>query len=334
MKHRTAWFLTLFALAGILLAACGVRAARQEQVATEAPASGFGYAIEPLATQGLYASAPEPLFEDKAGAVEAAPGVAPTQVLYNIEPEQVDANIPPSAGRMILKNGEVRLLVADTDTAIDRATQAVGDVGGYIISSRIWYQDYYGQNLKYATITIGVPVNEFERALSRLRNLAIRVLDETASGEDVTDQFVDLQSQLTNLEATRERIKTFLEQAKTVDEALRINQELAQIERQIEEIKGRINYLSDRSAYSTITVSFEPDFPELTATPTSTPTATPTPIPWKPGDTFQDAKRTVVYAYQGLADFLIWFFVVLVPILAPPILIVWGVWSLLKRRPK
>jgi len=235
---------------------------------------------------------------------------------------------------MIIKNADVRLLVADTDVAIDRTTQIVGDLGGYIISSRAWYQDYYGQNLKYATITIGVPVDQFERALTRLRELAVRVVDETASGEDVTEQFVDLQSQLLNLEATRERIKTFLDQATSVDEALRINQQLSEIERQIEEIKGRMNYLSDRSAYSTVTINFEPEFPTLTPTPTATPTATPTPRPWKPGDTFDDARRTVTYAYQGIADFLIWLFVVLVPILALPVLLGWGIWRIVRRRPK
>jgi ABC-type uncharacterized transport system fused permease/ATPase subunit len=110
---------------------------------------------------------------------------------------------------------------------------------------RVWYQPYSdGENYKYATITIGVPVDQFERTLSRLRALAMKVLDETASGEDVTNQFVDLQSQVTNLEATRDRIKSFLDEAKTVDESLRINAELANVEAQIEQIGQMV--LEDR----------------------------------------------------------------------------------------
>jgi predicted nucleic acid-binding Zn-ribbon protein len=88
-------------------------------------------------------------------------------------------------------------------------------------------------------------VNEFEKVLSKLRGLATKVVDETAAGDDVTDQFVDLQSQLTNLEATRARIQDFLKDARTIDEALRINQELSNIEGQIEQIKGQMNYLND-----------------------------------------------------------------------------------------
>ena len=240
-----------------------------------------------------------------------------------------------ATSHMIIKNGDIKLQVEDTDLAIDRATQVIGDMGGYIISSRVWYQPYAdGENYKYATITIGVPVIQFERTLSRLRGLAVKVLDETASGEDVTNQYVDLQSQITNLEATRDRIKAFLDEAKTVDEALRINTELTNVEAQIEQIKGQMNYLQDRSAYSTITINLEPKLPELIATPTSTPTPTPTPVAWKPGETFNHAGRAVTYAYQGIIDFLIWVLVVFVPIFAPPVLIIWGLWKLFTRKPR
>lgn len=230
---------------------------------------------------------------------------------------------------LIIKSAEMRLLVEDSDIAIDRLTQIVGDTGGYIISSQVYNQVHLdGKNYRYATITIGVPVQQFERALSRLRNISIQVLNENASGEDVTDQYVDLQSELANLEATRDRIKSFLEDAKTVDEALRINAELSAIEGQIEEIKGRINYLQDRSAYSTITVTIDPKLPEIIPTPTPTPE----PNVWKPGDTFEDARKSVTMAYQHIVDFLIWFFVVLVPIFAPPILILWLVVKFFRRK--
>ncbi|GAB4570796.1 MAG: DUF4349 domain-containing protein [Anaerolineales bacterium] len=229
---------------------------------------------------------------------------------------------------LIIKSADMRLLVEDSDQAIDRVTQIVGDTGGYIISSRVWSQAHYdGKNYKYATVTIGVPVESFERALNRLRGISIEVLDETASGEDVTDQYVDLQSQLINLEATRERIKSFLDNAQNVDEALRINQQLSEIERQIEEIKGRINYLQDRSSYSTITVNIEPKLPEVEPTPT------PEPKPWTPSETIGSAWQTLSKAYQVIVDLLIWLLLVFVPIFGPPVLIVWVIIKLVTRKP-
>jgi hypothetical protein len=45
----------------------------------------------------------------------------------------------PQSDRKIIKNAELKLQVTDTDNAIDGSTQIVGDVGGYILSSRVWY---------------------------------------------------------------------------------------------------------------------------------------------------------------------------------------------------
>ena len=233
-----------------------------------------------------------------------------------------------SIDRKIIKNAEVSVLVEDSDIAIDRLTQVVSDGNGYIVSSRIWYQSHLdGENYKYATITLGIPVDQFEVTMRRVRGLAVRVLDENASGEDVTDQFVDLQSRLSNLEATQARIQSFLEDAKTIDEALRINQELAQIEAQIEEVKGRMNYLSDRSAFSTITVTISPELPEIEPVPA------PKPKPWTPSETLKDATKTLVKAYQGIVEFTIWVVVAVLPILAPPVLIIWLLIKLLRRKP-
>lgn len=317
MNARSPVLFSLIVLVALALAACGAPAPTITELpaATEPPAMDiYGYA-EP---QSMEAGAP------------GQPAALPTAMLpaeaFKTGQENSAAN--PAAGRMIIKNADMRLMVEDTDVALDRTTQLVGDLGGYIVSSRTWSQAYYEYNLKYATLTIGLPVGQFERALTRLRALSVEVVDETASGEDVTDQFVDLEAQVINLEATRDRIKSFLEDAKTVDEALRINQQLSEIERQIEQLKGQINYLQDRSAYSTITVNLEPKLPELL----TTPTPTPTPVPWKPGETFDAAKKTVTVAYQGIVEFLIWFAVVLIPIFLPPVLIVWGLLRLLRRR--
>ena len=333
MKSRSGLFMLFVVMVSILLlVACGASAATQAPSPTEAPVESF--AVEPSSVEAPAAkSEGETMAQDQAGLAQAQLVPMPTAAAYEISNPSGDLTVIERSNRMIVKNADVRLMVKDTDVAIDRATQIIGDAGGYIVSSRVWYQDYYGNNLKYAAITIGIPVDEFEHTLVRLRDLAVRVVDEVAAGDDVTEQYVDLQSQLTNLEATRARIQEFLKDTKTVDEALRVNQELANIESQIEQIKGRMNYLNDRSAYSTITINFEPEFPVLTPTPTPTPYPTATPIPWNPGQTFDDAKDTVSVAYQGIANFLIWLVVAILPLVLPPALILWVLWRLMNRKP-
>ena len=322
MKTKLFATLSLIVIALTILTACGAAAAEPplqteeyliDPAAPAAPADSFGFAEEPAVAQE----------SEKSALPMPTAGVA-----YQTVPDVGSAPGQAAAiDRKIIKNAEVSVLVEDSDIAVDRLTQVVSDLGGYIVSSRVWYQEYDKENYKYASITLGIPVDQFEVTMRRVRGLAIRVLDENASGEDVTDQFVDLQSRLTNLEATQARIQSFLEDAKTVDEALRINQELAQIEAQIEEVKGRMNYLSDRSAFSTITVTISPELPEIEPAPL------PEPKPWTPGETLKDATETLVKAYQGILEFAIWMFVVVLPILVPPVLVIWMILKLMRRKP-
>lgn len=90
--------------------------------------------------------------------------------------------------RLIIKNGELTIMVVDTDTAVATATQLTADLGGYIISQQIYdvQMGYSAANMRLA-----VPVTQFENALNQLRQLG-DVTNDFAGGEDVTDEFVDL----------------------------------------------------------------------------------------------------------------------------------------------
>lgn len=321
---RIALFVTV--LSAMILAACAPKAAAP----TQAPSVAEMPAAAATAAPDLYAAPAQE--EQKAAADQgAAANTLPENATIQTGSESLTS---AQSDHMIIKNAEIKLLVEKTDTAIDRSMQIVGDVGGYIISSKVWYQEANGENFKYATLTIGVPVDQFETAMRRLRGVALRVLDENASGQDVTSEYVDLQSQLGNLEATRDRIRKFLDDAQTVEESLRINQELTNIEAQIEQVKGRMNFLSNRSAYSTITINLEPDIPVLT--PTVTPTATPTatPEPWNPGKTTRQATDAITTIYQGLIELAIWLIIVVVPLLLPPALVIWVIYKLATRKSK
>ncbi len=225
---------------------------------------------------------------------------------------------PYQAGRMIIKNGQMGLVVEDTDRAVDDVTRIAVERGGYLIGlETAMHEDY-----KTASVTVGVPVDEFENVQRAVRSIALRVVKDSATGVDVSDQYVDTQSRLTNLEATQARIRKFLDQATTVEESLRVNAQLAEIEAQIEQVKGRLNYLKDRAAYSTLTVDIEPERPTPTPTATATPTPTPTPNTWRPGETFHAAGSALGSILRFGGDLAIWVGVVIVPLLAPLVAII------------
>lgn len=226
---------------------------------------------------------------------------------------------PPPAGandeRKIIKSAQIAMTVQNTDFALNQLTGIASDAGGYILSTRTFFQG----NLKAASITFAVPVDRFEEALWRTLAVAAKIDQNNTAGQDVTDQYVDLQSQLTNLQATADRIRGFLDKAQTVDEALKINEQLAQVEQQIETVKGKMNYMQGRAAFSTITVDLHEPPPTPTPTPvispqpTSTPTATATPVVWRPDETLRNAADTQAALLRALTDLTIWIVVVFLP---------------------
>jgi hypothetical protein len=298
--------LSLLLTSALLMAACaGPAATAAPTILYDADASALGRSD--LAVAATAAPAQSPPGVDVASADQTGLG-------------GVGAS-PYRANRLIIKNGEMNLMVADTDRAIDQVTDVAVNSGGYIVSSRTWFDG----ELKFATLTMGVPVDQFEAAQRQLRAIAVSVLSDTASGQDVSDEYVDLQSRLTNLEATAARIRQFLDEARNVEEALQVNARLTEVENEIEQIKGRMNYLKDRSAFSTIVVNLEPQ------RPTPTPTPTPTPVGWMPEETFEAASGALGRILRSLGDLAIWFGVVVAPF-AVPVVIVGAIWTRGRNR--
>lgn len=290
---RLAWAASLLLAAALIIAACG---GFQPETITQ----GYPVEVTRVVTETIV---------EEGQAVEVT-RVVETEVDVAGTPPATQAAPQPDAPtqRLIIKDGRITVVTQETDAAVDTATQLIVDVGGYIISQQV-YSD--PQGYRYANIRLAVPVTRFEEAMKALRQLGT-VTNESASGEDVTEEFVDLQSRLANLGATRDRLRTFLDQAENVEQALEVNEELKKIEEEIAIIQGRINFLRDRAAFSTIDLTIQPWIPTPTPspTPTATPTATPTPLPtpdtWRPGDTAETARVQLQNSAQDVADFTIY----------------------------
>lgn len=207
------------------------------------------------------------------------------------------ANQPQTAGRqrLIIKNGTIAVLVNDTAAAVNAVSNLAISTGGYIIEQRV----YDSNGHTFATISIGVPVTEFERSMQVLRQLGV-VLQDAASGQDVTEEYIDLESRLGNLEIKQERLRTFMEDASKIEDVIKLENELSLVEGELSVIKGRMKYLADRAAFSTINIQIDPNIP----TPTMTPI--PTPEAWRPADTAKLASVQAQESFQSSADFLIY----------------------------
>ncbi|MCP4425291.1 MAG: DUF4349 domain-containing protein [Chloroflexi bacterium] len=238
-------------------------------------------------------------------------------------------------GRRVIQSSELAIMVTDTDTAVQSALDLAATFDGYVLKQRVW--DGSDRRYRYADITFGVSVDDFEGLIQALKTLGI-VQSESASGQDVTDERLDLTSRLDNLYENQTRLRGFLDQAQTITETLTVHQELTHIEGEIGDLQGRINFLGDRADAATITLHLTPYIPTPTPSPTATPTPTPTPTPlptpetWNPGDTAETARVQLQNTAQDAADVAIFRVIVCGPWLLFLLLVGSPVWLLYRRR--
>jgi hypothetical protein len=220
--------------------------------------------------------------------------------------------------RLVIKTADLSLQVDSPRDAEAALRVLVGQLGGYVVTAETSGTD----EAMTARVTFRVPANRFDQALSGVQGLAKKVLARTVGGDDVTEEFVDLESRLKNLEASRDRMQSFLDQANTVEDALKVNQALSDLQGQIEQIKGRKQYLQQSAALSTISVSLSP-------VPAIAPIVSE--AGWQPIGVARDALRGLVNFGQGLATLAI---VVLVwaPVWLPFVLLGWWLRRRLRGR--
>jgi cytochrome c-type biogenesis protein CcmH/NrfF len=226
---------------------------------------------------------------------------------------------PSLTERLIIRNASMDLVVEDTEAAVGQINALVDELGGFTVSSQMTSFD---EGVR-ASLTVQVPAESLEVALTQMRALAEEVRRQSVSGQDVTEEYTDLQAQLRHLEATEARLLTFLDQAEDTEATLAVYGELRQVQSEIERIKGRIQYLEQSSALSTINVELTPD---ALARPISV-------AGWRPQGTLRNAVEALIRTLQFLVEALIWGMVYILPVFLlvfglPILVLIW----LVRRR--
>lgn len=258
-----------------------------------------------------------------AGAAEEAPSAvapaeppAPAVPVVEVGREGYPSEDMPAVTeeRMIIRTGDMSLVVNDVMLARDEIAQLAVNLNGYVVSSRIWgeEEEIRGQ------ILIRVPDEQFEPTLAKLRELAIRVESESTDSQDVTEQYIDLEARLKNAEATENQYLALLDKATDVEDILNIYDSLYWVRSEIEQIKGRMQYLERTSSMSLISVRLEP---EASAKPLAR-------AGWSVLEEFKSAIRGIVIFGQWLGTVVIWL-IIFVPLW---VVIAGGIYYWRRRR--
>jgi len=240
-----------------------------------------------------------------------------------------DAGLPRAADieHKIIFSVSLDLIVKDTEASADEIQRVASDLGGFIAQSSVWREEGHPR----ATLTVRVPADKLNDAVTRFRALAVDVEKQSVGSQDVTEDYVDLDAWLKNEHRTESELLELLnsrsETGKTED-ILEVYRELSAVRSRIEQFQGRMKYLDNLSALATIQISLTPDVllqPIVVGG-------------WRPEGTARNAVRMLLRTLQFLADVAIVFLLYILPVLvviAGVVVIVYrivrSIWRAVKR---
>ena len=154
-------------------------------------------------------------------------------------------------GRRIARRANLEVELADVDGGVARLTSIVESLGGFVGSTDS-LSDPKGTSR--ATVTAYVPPAEFSRALAGFDGVG-RVTRRTIGGQDVSEEFVDLEARVRNFERHEAQLLSFMGKAQKVPDLLALEGELARVRGEIEQATGRLRFLKARTDLATIQVA-------------------------------------------------------------------------------
>lgn len=228
--------------------------------------------------------------EQQKAAMPSRPADAPAAPTQSAKPD----NQVPQSRPQLVKTAEIVLVVKSIDDTLRQASQIVQQQQGDILG----LQDDKPENSsrQKASMKIRVPQNRLETTLDALAKLGT-VQRRNLTAEDVTDQLVDFQARLRNLRQTENSLLEIMKRSGSVGDVLKVSQELSKVRESIEQIDAQLKSLTNRVAYSTITLQLE------AAVSSTTPQQ---PLGLQVQDTWNNATHAVGELTTGLIRLMIW----------------------------
>jgi hypothetical protein len=206
-----------------------------------------------------------------------APGIVgnedPTSINGAAEQKSLDNEIDTSEREvptvpMIARVAGITLTTKEFDKTRASLEEILKRHGGYMGELKVSAPTDAGRSL---TATLRIPAPQLDPALVELKKLG-RVEDESQGGEEVTQQYVDLEARLANGIHTEQRLTEILRtRTGKLQDVLKVELEIDRVRGEIEQMQAEKKELSKRVAFATLNTTVKEEyFAKLQGTPPST----------------------------------------------------------------
>jgi hypothetical protein len=251
---------------------------------------------------------------------------APVDRLQGQQAEQqasLDSNgAAQSAGRKVIQNAEITI---ETDTP-NEGQQKIGVIaekhGGFVVISESKQNEAVSETVAstVVNVVVRVPAQKFQAVIDEIRGVGGRILYQKSSGQDVTEEYIDLEARIRTKRALEAQFLEIMKQARKISEAMEVQTQLADVRTEIERLEGRRRFLENQSALSTINITLH--------TPTQMVAAATRGFFYDLKAAFGDGVGVGTDIFLGVIRFVIVMIPVTLFILAPA----WFVFKWLRKR--
>jgi hypothetical protein len=227
---------------------------------------------------------------------------AESKMAYGENAAPVPANTPTDSGSgtlatdtKIIKTAYLTIEVNDVPGSVELLKNLAAQKGGYLSSTNV--QKNYNNRLT-GSVIIRVPAKEFETALTGVQAIGT-VKSVSTQGQDVTEEYVDLQAQKISYQNQLAQYNEIMKKAVKVDDVITVQQQIDSVQTQLNRLEGRLKYLDSRIDLSTITVNLQE----------------PEPVGGESGHNFVSTINEGISGFFGMIDAVIIIFLTLLPII-------------------
>ena len=169
------------------------------------------------------------------------------------------ASAAEAADRKIIRNANLTIEVKSTSDMQHKVTSIAESHGGFVVTSEAKQREDANPEKRTLDIklVVRVPSERFGSALDQIRGLANTLREENVTGQDVTEEFIDLEARIRTQRALELQFLEIMKQARNVEDALVVQRQIADVRTDIEKLEGRKRFLENRASLSTIVVTLE-----------------------------------------------------------------------------
>jgi len=187
-----------------------------------------------------------------------------SKVASNLQPVSLKdadaANIASQAlERKIIRNANLTVEVASPVETQRKIASIAESHQGFVVTSESTQRTAEDKTKPEVTINlvIRVPAVQFNQIMEEIRAVGTRVPQEKTTGQDVTEEFIDLEARIKNQKALEAQFIEIMKRAGKVEDALEVQRELADVRTEIEKLEGRRRFLENQASLSTINVTLQ-----------------------------------------------------------------------------